>query len=130
MFAALDAAASDDFDVAPEVDVIIEARAPATVRAPDVVVVRAGMRNPIVADDVVVAVEVLSPGTRRVDLVMKRHEYAEAGIPHYWIVDLAGDHVTLEALTLVDGEYESETVTGVFEASAPFPVRIDLASLL
>lgn len=127
--AALDAAATEEFDVAPGLDVVIEARTPATVRAPDVVVLRAGTRNPIPAEKVALAVEVLSPGTRRTDLVMKRHEYAEAGIPQYWIVDLDGGEVRLDALTLVDNAYESASYTGVFETTVPFPVRLDLASL-
>ena len=33
------------------------------------------------------AVEVLSPSTRRVDLLLKRDRYEEAGIASYWIVD-------------------------------------------
>lgn len=127
--AALDAAATEEFDVYPEVDVVLDARTPATVRAPDVVVVRAGTSTRIFATDVVLAVEVLSPGTRRTDLVMKRHEYAEAGIAHYWIVDLDGDEVRLEALALVDGTYESASCTGVFGAAAPFPVTVDLGAL-
>ncbi|MGH3611494.1 MAG: Uma2 family endonuclease [Pseudonocardia sp.] len=32
--------------------------------------------------------EVLSPGSHRTDHVAKRADYADAGIPHYWIVDL------------------------------------------
>ena len=30
----------------------------------------------------------MSPGSHRTDHVIKRGEYADAGIPHYWIVDL------------------------------------------
>ena len=33
------------------------------------------------------AAEIVSPGSRGTDYVMKMHEYAKAGIPHYWIVD-------------------------------------------
>ncbi len=130
LFSALDAAAPEQFDVYPEVDVVLDARTPATVRAPDVVVVRTGVASRrISGTDVVLVVEVLSPGTRRTDLVMKRHEYAEAGIPHYWIVDLDGADVRLEILTLVDGAYESVEATGAFEAMAPFAVRVDLDAL-
>ena len=129
VFAALDAVAPGEFDVALELDVIVEARTPVTVRAPDVLVLRVGTRNPIAAAEVLLAVEVLSPGTRRTDLVMKRHEYAEAGIAYYWIVDLDGDDVRLEALTLVDGAYDSASYTGVFEATVSFPVTVDLEAL-
>ncbi|MCA4995831.1 Uma2 family endonuclease [Tsukamurella tyrosinosolvens] len=68
-----------------------------------------GAQEPHSAADVLLAVEVLSPGTRRVDLVMMRSEYADAGIPHYWIVDL--DASTLEALAFSGDGYESVTAT-------------------
>jgi len=39
------------------------------------------------AADVVLVVEIVSPGSRGTDHVMKLHEYAKAGIENYWIVD-------------------------------------------
>ncbi|WP_425315232.1 Uma2 family endonuclease [Tsukamurella pseudospumae] len=42
----------------------------------------------VAADEVIIVVEILAPGTRLLDRVTKRSEYATAGIPHYWIVDL------------------------------------------
>ena len=50
-------------------------------------------------------IEVPSDRTRGVDLVRKRALYAMAGVPEYWIVDLADRTITV--LTLVDGEYHS-----------------------
>ncbi len=47
--------------------------------------------------------EVLSPGTRRIDLTDKRRLYATAGVPHLWFVD-PGDR-TLEAFVLRDGAW-------------------------
>ncbi|PQM44493.1 Uma2 family endonuclease [Mycobacterium talmoniae] len=41
----------------------------------------------IPAAEVVLVVEIVSPGSRRMDHVMKLYEYAKAGIEHYWIVD-------------------------------------------
>lgn len=70
----------------------------------------------------------LSPDTRRVDLVMKRSEYADAGIPHYWIVDLHG--LRLEVLTLVEGVDESVQVTVPYTTSEPFEVNVDLSRLV
>lgn len=59
---------------------------------PDVVVFpRApGTRIPAVADirDLVLAVEILSPGTQRTDRHEKRHLYQSNGVAEYWIVDL------------------------------------------
>lgn len=51
-----------------------------------------------------------------------------AGIPHYWIVDLdAGP--SLLTLTLVDGAYVGEVVTGLVTTTVPFELRIDLTAL-
>ena len=49
------------------------------------------------------ACEVLSPATRRLDLVDKRSVYAREGVPHLWLVDPADR--TLEAYELRDGEW-------------------------
>jgi Uma2 family endonuclease len=38
------------------------------------------------AADVLLAVEIISPGSEGVDTVTKRNEYAAAGIPQYWVV--------------------------------------------
>ncbi|MEV1320403.1 Uma2 family endonuclease [Micromonospora arborensis] len=37
--------------------------------------------------DVLLVVEIVSPGSEGVDTVTKRSEYAAAGIPQYWVVD-------------------------------------------
>ena len=72
-----------------------------TVRVPDVVVVATGLAEAnlarVEASDVRVAVEILSPGTRRTDQVTKRAEYADAGIPHDWLVDLDGAPTLIRA---------------------------------
>jgi Uma2 family endonuclease len=49
-------------------------------------------------------VEVLSPGTRRIDRLEKTVEYARAGVREYWIVDPDGR--TVEVFVLRDGAYE------------------------
>ncbi|MET9329368.1 Uma2 family endonuclease [Tsukamurella sp. NPDC003166] len=113
--------------VTPEPDVIIDPRTPATVRIPDLVICRGDEDATLTAADVLIAIEVLSPGTRRVDLVMKRSEYADAGIEHYWIVD--PDERYMEVLTLIDGAYVGRRVEGVFTTSVPFDVTIDLDDL-
>jgi Uma2 family endonuclease len=78
--------------VLQEVEITVEARFPPTVRDPDLVVVNRDVvdRNPVRVDacDVALVVEIVSPGSRRTDRVMKAYEYAKAGIEHYWIVDL------------------------------------------
>jgi Uma2 family endonuclease len=37
--------------------------------------------------DVLLVVEIVSPGSEGMDAVTKRKEYAAAGIPQYWMVD-------------------------------------------
>ncbi|GIJ25862.1 hypothetical protein Vqi01_10240 [Micromonospora qiuiae] len=74
---------------------------------PDVVL----LKRPVVAEShyfdaeqVVLAVEVVSPGTRRRDRLEKPADYADAGIPHYWRIEQNPVHVY--AYDLVDGRYE------------------------
>jgi len=66
------------------------------------------------AMDVLIAVEVVSAGSRSTDLTAKRVEYAEAGIPCYWIVQLADDDgpvLSIERLRLTAGRrYATEGV--------------------
>jgi Uma2 family endonuclease len=77
------------------------------------------------------AVEVLSPSTRRVDRLLKRDRLQEAGVPSYWLVDPAGPEVTV--LELRDGAYAEVAVVGPGEAvelTQPFPVRLEPSALL
>ncbi len=83
------------------------------------------------ADDVVVVVEIASPGSKRTDYVTKHGEYADAGIPHYWIVDLS-EPISLVACHQAGepGYQDAPAATGVFQAGEPFPVELDLDRLL
>lgn len=111
---------------------------PGWCRRPDVVVAmrtaydridRAG--GMLAVSEVLLAVEILSPSSQRTDTVTKRAEYADAGIPHYWIVDL-DDPVSMVAHHLA-GEFgyaDGGVVTGTYSATAPFPVELDLDALL
>lgn len=79
-----------------------------TVLQPDVVVAR----HEQAGDEGIVGVptlaaEVLSPSTRRHDLVTKFAILQEAGCPHYWVLD--PDEVWLRAWRLVDGGYVLHT---------------------
>ena len=112
--------------------------APGTVRRPDLVVVaseallRVEREGGVLrASDLLVVIEVVSPGSTRTDHVHKRSEYADAGIPHYWIVDTT-EPVSLLACHLA-GEFgyaDGGSVTGTFSATEPFPVEIDLDALV
>jgi Uma2 family endonuclease len=77
------------------------------------------------------AVEVLSPSTGRVDLLLKPDRLAVAGCPSYWVVDPDVPAVTV--LELQDGTYvEVGRATGddVLEVWRPFPVHIRPGSLV
>jgi Uma2 family endonuclease len=114
-----------------EFEVCVDAAYPPTVRIPDVVITgKQGPERRLDGADVLVAIEVVSPDSRRMDTVTKRSEYAEAGIEHYWVVEL-GPPVTLTALHLAGdfGYQGSPAVTGIFTTNAPVPVRLDLDAL-
>lgn len=81
---------------------------PLTVRIPDAIVVDRALvdadpdRAP--SSEVRLVLEVTVDGTARADRVTKFSEYAEAGIPQYWIVDLTGPPV-IAVFTLDSGWY-------------------------
>ncbi|MEU9515433.1 Uma2 family endonuclease [Micromonospora sp. NPDC048169] len=55
--------------------------------------------------DLVLVVEIVSPGSETMDSATKAREYASAGIPRYWVVERDGAQtVTLHELT-GDGRY-------------------------
>ncbi len=61
---------------------------PPTARIPDVVVNRCLEDfGQLTADRVFVVIEVVSPWSVRRDRIHKMADYADAGIPHYWIVE-------------------------------------------
>jgi len=114
LFAPLDVALADD-----------------TVMQPDLLVAR---REEFTSHDLPVApllaVEILSPSTRRFDLMTKRSRYEAAGTASYWVID--PDLLTLTAWDLVDGRYvEVAHVAGeeAYAATSPFPVSVVPARL-
>lgn len=116
-----------------EVEVVV-IETPPTARRPDVSVTRADAHhaNPprIRAAEVLLAVEILSDGTRKVDRILKFAEYAEAGILQYWMLDIDGP-VTLATFVLVEGHYEQAgeyTGTATLDV-AGHPVTLDLDAL-
>jgi hypothetical protein len=57
-------------------------------------------------------------------------EYANAGIPHYWRLEIDGP-VTPTAYRLVDRRYRiAGNGTGAVSLSEPAPLEIDVAALL
>lgn len=69
---------------------------------------------------------IVSPGSRTTDRVSKLAEYAQAGIPHYWVIEPA----TLIAYKLVDGRYEIVAkATGKVTLVEPATVTFDVSRL-
>ncbi|WP_067971753.1 Uma2 family endonuclease [Mycolicibacter icosiumassiliensis] len=81
----------DGLEALPEIEVTTSASFPPSVRDPDIVVINSdtvpGRTVRVSPADVALVVEIVSPGSRGMDHVMKLYEYAKAGIEHYWIVD-------------------------------------------
>jgi len=78
------------------------------------------------ASDVLNIIEIIAPGSRRIDMVDKRNEYADAGIPHYWVIDI---DVPISLVACHRAEPRQRRVTGTFTTEEPFPVTIDLERL-
>ncbi|WP_323793324.1 Uma2 family endonuclease [Nocardioides sp.] len=76
------------------------------------------------------AVEILSPSTRLIDLNLKKARYEEAGCASYWVVDPL--ELRLLAWELRDGTYVQVADVGEDEAWSavlPFPVTITPSTL-
>jgi Uma2 family endonuclease len=135
LMASLDGQLPAGWDMLADVEVVTQAGFPARVRVPDVIVtsVEAVEVNPprLTADQVLIAVEIVSPGSRDTDTLVKPVEYARAGIPHYWLIDL-DPPVSLAAYHLAGdfGYQEAPAVTGTFRTTEPFPLNIDLLELI
>lgn len=93
---------------------------------PDVLVVERARVGPKAINEVLLlAVEVLSPSTRRKDQVLKFSKYEDSGVAAYWIVDPLGPAVT--AYELRDGRYvEVGAAVGdeTLPLQQPFPVTV------
>jgi Uma2 family endonuclease len=121
------------WEVLPDFEVLIRAEDPAIIRAPDLVVVRSdGGQARARPEEVLVAIEIISPGSRNVDLRLKPFEYADAGIAHYWVVDLDPPARTITVFGLAapgDGYAESQTASDALTVVEPFDLYIDIAAL-
>jgi Uma2 family endonuclease len=99
-----------------EEEVVTISASPAHARISDVMVYRAdddptGRRNHTAAPDVLLIVEVVSPNTQTADRYEKPGEYARAGIPAFWRIEL-DPAIVVWTHRLVDGVYHDQ---GQFE---------------
>lgn len=122
--------ATGRFGVLPEVELVVDAGAPATVRVPDIVVAAPDLPDAtprLHGGDVLAVVEILSPGSRRLDRILKLAEYAEAGVPSYLLVE-PGPPVSITEFVLVDDAYERRA-EHAGTAELALGVTLDLAAL-
>ena len=102
-------------------------------REPDVVFMLAEHANRIgnqFWEGAHLVMEIVSEDDPERDLHTKRQEYADAGIPEYWIVDPRSQTITV--LTLRDGQYicHSESIgTGSVQSALLQPFSVDAASV-
>ena len=98
---------------------------------PDILVARDGPPRDRLDQLPLLCVELVSPGTRRHDQVLKRRAYAQAGIPSYWLVDPLVPSLTV--LELREADYtEVAHVEGdqPWTSSTPYVVTVTPDDLL
>lgn len=123
-----------NLDVVHMFDVVLKGGSCPAMRKPDIVVVPVERfqddATRFAAADVVLVAEIVSEGPEDIARRIKPLEYAAAGIPNYWIIEL-DDPVSMVAYTLVDGRYEHiASGGGTIEVMSPAPLKIDLDTLL
>ncbi|MFD5316101.1 Uma2 family endonuclease [Streptomyces sp. NPDC127098] len=139
IFRALSSAGPKAYAVRVETCVLVDER---NVIKPDVVVFEKRGLDPFTMECVPVAsvrlaVEVVSPGSKRRDQWLKPAILVEAGVPHYWRVERDRENLP------VVHEYRIDPDTGAYipaheyaihreklSAEKPFPIDIDLRALI
>jgi Uma2 family endonuclease len=105
---------------------------PGTSLQPDILVVRnedVGPKN--ITAPPVLAVEILSPSTRRKDLLLKRSKYEETGVAGFWTLD--PDRPSFTAFELIEGTYRmtAEAIRDqTVSLAAPFTLQITPTQLV
>lgn len=131
----LDRAGGTEWNADTDFDVRLQ-DVPLTNRRPDVVVYRADQldESPMRPEHVLLVAEVVPPGSETTDRFVKLGQYARSGIPFYWRVEQVVTGVPVVYTYVLDPATcvyrEGDICTGVVKASAPFPVEIDLSTLL
>jgi Uma2 family endonuclease len=121
-----------DLKVRREMTVILDQR---NGPEPDVSVIRAKAisreQTRYQAADVLLAVEVVSPDSEARDRESKPQKYAAAGIPHFWLVEVAGaDKHPVVRVYELDPLTKSYALTGIhhdrLKTGVPFTVDVDI----
>ncbi|GAB7031569.1 Uma2 family endonuclease [Streptomyces sp. NPDC021749] len=83
-------------------------------------------------EDVVLAVEVVSPDSEARDRDVKPRKYAAAGVPHFWRVEKSSGLPVVYVYEL-DPATGAYTPTGIYhdriKVPVPFPIDIDLTAI-
>ncbi|MEU8623906.1 Uma2 family endonuclease [Streptomyces sp. NPDC048669] len=126
----------EDLRVRREMAVVLSKR---TAPEPDIVLVKAEAITSLrqtryQAADILLAVEVVSPDSEDRDRDTKPHKYAAAGIPHFWRVEMSGEHDRPAVWTYeYDAMCKTYTSTGVhrdrLKLSVPYDIDIDLTAI-
>ncbi|WP_369248728.1 Uma2 family endonuclease [Streptomyces sp. R41] len=85
-------------------------------------------------EDVLLAVEVVSPDSCERDREVKPRKYAEAGVPHFWRVEKDEDKgLPVVYVYELDPATKSYGLTGIFhdrlKVTIPFEIEIDLTAV-
>ncbi|MEV0200463.1 Uma2 family endonuclease [Nonomuraea sp. NPDC050691] len=134
LVAALRRCAPDDVLVRREMSVILDEDLRPE---PDVCVIQADAEKSLLqtfyrGSQVLLAIEVVSPESRRRDRQRKPMLYAEAGIPHFWLVE---EHDEKPVVYVFELEQATRTYarSGVFhdrlKLTVPFDIDIDLTEI-
>jgi Uma2 family endonuclease len=131
LLVALEENCPDDLHVSQANDVRISARRQFI---PDVLVTtdEAASRNgKFAAEEVVLAVEIVSPSSTSMDRLLKPALYAKAGVPLYWMIETAGElTVHTFKLDFEDEVYQpSGTFTDWIKVDQPWRIEIPIAKL-
>jgi Uma2 family endonuclease len=104
---------------------------------PDVMVVRAESNTGLgqtsfQADDVVLAIEVVSPDSLIRDRERKAQIYARSGIPHFWRLENADNRAVVYVYE-IDPATSAYSPTGIhhthLKLDVPYPIDIDLTEI-
>jgi Uma2 family endonuclease len=133
LWEALKAQAPDEYRVYVEQGVYVD---DGTRPEPDVLAIRTSAISPNVSTfsgaDVVLAIEVESPGSERRDRRDKPPLYAEAGVAHFWRVEREGEAPVVHTYEL-DKMVHGYVATGIHRDTltirVPWPITVDLTRL-
>jgi Uma2 family endonuclease len=131
----LEETAPEHLEVLREINVIIGRRQRPE---PDVMVARAAadtgdLQTAYQAEDIVLAVEVVSPESAERDQDTKPVKYAKAGIRHFWRVERGEDGLPAVYVYELDPATGTYAVSGIhhnrLKLSVPFDIDIDLTAI-